>query len=58
MNTTNGGLTFAGALQITLIVLKLTRIINCSWLIVLLPFELTIVIVTLSLIFIIWIMKG
>ncbi len=53
MSTTNGGLTFSGALQIALICLKLFGVIKCSWFIVLLPIELFIFIMTLAVIFII-----
>lgn len=36
-----GSITFSGALQIALIVLKLTGVINNPWFIVLLPIELS-----------------
>jgi hypothetical protein len=36
-NSSRGGLTFLGALQIALIVLKLCGVIACSWFVTLLP---------------------
>lgn len=36
-NTTSGGIGFVGALQITFIILKLTKVIKWSWLWVLSP---------------------
>lgn len=36
-NSSRGGLTFIGALQIALIVLKLCGVIPCSWFVTLLP---------------------
>lgn len=36
-NSNRGGLTFIGALQIALIVLKLCGVLKCSWFVTLLP---------------------
>lgn len=58
MSTTNGGLTFSGALQIALIILKITGIIKCSWFIVLLPIEFFIIIITLIVIILFLFMRG
>ena len=53
MNEKNG-LTFTGALQIALIILKLTGIYNRSWFMVLLPIELSVIVVIM--IVIIWLL--
>jgi hypothetical protein len=41
-NSSRGGLTFIGALQIALIVLKLCGVITCSWFVTLLPIVITV----------------
>ena len=54
MNNLTSSITLVEIVQITLIVLKLTEVINYSWFIVLLPVELSLIIVILVTLFIIW----
>lgn len=49
----NVGIGFVGALQIAFIILKLVKVINWSWWIVLLPLEIDVGIVVLAIIFLI-----
>ena len=59
-NNTNNtkGLTFIGALQIVFIVLKLCKVIDWSWWIVLIPLWVEIVIVAILLIVILKVFKD
>ena len=55
MNTSeSGGIGFVGVLQIVFIVLKLVKVINWSWFIVLLPFEIGVAAVILLILLAIW----
>ena len=55
MNDAKGSMTFTGALQIALIVLKLTGVFNRSWFIVLLPFEVSLIaVITLVVLYILF----
>lgn len=48
----NGGIGFIGLLQLTFIILKLCKVIDWSWWVVLLPLEAEVAIVVLLLLFI------
>ena len=56
-NGSNGGLTFLGLLQVAFIVLKLLKVINWSWLWVLGPTWIPLVIYIVFLVVIIFILK-
>ena len=53
-SSSNGGLSFSGALQIVFIVLKLCKVINWSWWVVLIPIWIDLVIIIGFLLWVWW----
>ena len=53
----SGGISFLGLLQIALIVLKLVKVITCSWWVVLLPLEICVMLTITIILFIMWVNK-
>lgn len=56
-NNSSGGMTFLGVLQIVFIVLKLCKVINWSWWLVLIPLWIELIISVILIGIMIWINK-
>ena len=56
-SSASGGIGFTGLLQVAFIVLKLCKVINWSWLWVLAPTWISIILVILYILFLCWLFK-
>ena len=57
MNDTKSSIGFFGLLQVALIILKLCGVINCTWLWVLTPIWVEIIIIVIAVIIITWLRR-